>query len=303
MPRSGLIDCYDIDDMKARLITTDTSASLVYGQILKNVGIQEMNLEVVMTESESYGDGQVLDQFARAKLVQGSFKNAWVTHDFLAAVLAGQSRQSGSSPNEKLETAFGSVNLPFFELDFQCKYVGPIGSLAGDAHEIIHKCKMTKWSLGKKSESRQEISGEFKGIPLINKEAGWNFPRCFTLVENETASVLTPGAADVTAPTISSFTPTAAATTVPVANPLTWTFSEALDPTSVSEEHFLLATSAGVYVTFSSVTLNAAGTVVTAVPSSNLTATTGYRWTVTRGVRDKAGNRLAASNTNTFTTV
>jgi hypothetical protein len=303
MPRSGLLDCYDIDDMKARMITTDTSASLVYGQILKNVGIQEMSLEVVMTESESYGDGQVLDQFSRAKLVQGSFKNAWVTHDFLAAVLAGQSRQSGSSPNEKLETAFGSVNLPFFELDFQCKYVGPIGSLAGDAHEIIHKCKMTKWSLGKKSESRQEISGEFKGIPLINKEAGWNFPRCFTLVENETASILTPGAADVTAPTISSFTPTAAQASVPVASSLTWTFSEALDPTSVNEEHFLLATAAGVYVTFASISLNAAGTVVTAVPASNLTASTQHRWTVTRGVRDRAGNRLAAAQTNTFTTV
>lgn len=302
MPRSGLLDCYDIDDMRARMIASDSSTGLSYGTVYQNVGIQEMQLEVVMTESESYGDGRVLDHFSRAKMVNGSFKNAWLTHDFLAAVLAGQTKTSGSSPNEKRETAFGSVNLPFFELDFQCKYVGPVGSLAGDAHEIVHKCKMTKWTLGKKSESRQEISGEFKGIPLIYLEAGWNFPRCFTLVENETAAVQTAGAADTTAPTISSFTPLAAATSVAVGTSLTWTFSEALDPTTVNEEHFLLATAAGVYVPLASVSLNAAGTIVTAVPSSNLSGATQYRWTVTRGVRDRAGNRLVTNNTNTFTT-
>lgn len=302
MPRQGLLDCYDIDSLFSRMITTDTAASLVYGSIYQNFGIQEMQIEAVMTESESYGDGRVLDQFSRLKMVNFSCKNAWVTHAWLQAVLAGQTRTSGSSPNEKMETAFGSVNLPFFELDFQCKYTGPLGALAGDAHAIIHKGKLTKWTLGQKSESRQEVSFEGKGICLFNQESGWNFPRCFTLVENETASTLTAGAADTTAPTISSFTPLAAATSVPVGSALTWTFSEALDPTTVNEEHFVLATAAGVYVTFSSVTLNAAGTIVTAVPSSNLSAATQYRWTVTRGVRDRAGNRLAANNTNTFTT-
>lgn len=302
MPRQGLLDCYDIDSLFSRMITTDNASSLAYGSIYQNFGIQEMSVEAVMTESESYGDGKVLDQFSRLKMVNFSCKNAWVTHAWLQAVLAGQSKTSGSSPNEKLETAFGSVNLPFFELDFQCKYTGPVGALAGDAHMIVHKGKLTKWSLGQKSESRQEVSFEGKGICLINQESGWNFPRCFTLVENETASTLTAGAPDTTAPTISSFTPTAAASSVPVGNPLTWTFSEALDPTTVNEEHFILATAAGVYVTFSSVTLNAAGTIVTAVPTSNLSAATGYKWTVTRGVRDKAGNRLASVQTNTFTT-
>jgi hypothetical protein len=196
MPRQGLLDCYDIDSLFSRMITTDSASSLVYGSIYQNFGIQEMSLEAVMTESESYGDGQVLDQFSRLKMVNFSCKNAWVTHAWLQAVLAGQTRTSGSSPNEKLETGFGSVNLPFFELDFQCKYTGPVGALAGDAHAIIHKGKLTKWSLGQKSESRQEVSFEGKGICLLNLESGWNFRRCFTLVENETASTLNAGAAD-----------------------------------------------------------------------------------------------------------
>lgn len=302
MPRAGLLDCFDIDSMISRMITSDTAAGTTYGSIFRNYGINEMQIEGQFIESPSYGDAGVLDYFSRLKMVNFSFKNQWVTFDWLTAVLAGQNKTSGSSPNEQRIAGFGSVNTPPFELDFQCKYAGPNASLTGDAHIILHKCRLNKWTLGMKAENRQEISGEGVGVPLLYLDPSWNFPRCFSIVENETAAMQTPGAADTTAPTISAFTPTAAQTSVPVGTSLTWTFSEALDRTTVNEEHFLLATAAGVYVPLASVTLNAAGTVVTAVPASNLSAATQYKWTVTRGVRDLAGNRLAAVNTNTFTT-
>lgn len=302
MPRAGLLDCFDIDSMISRMISSNTSSGVTYGNIYRNFGLSEMQIEGQFTESPSYGDATTLDYFARLKMINFSFKNQWVTFDWLTAVLAGQSMSSGSSPNEQRVIGFGAVNTPSFELDFQTKYIGPNGSLTGDAHVIAHCCRLNKWTLGMKSESRQEISGEGVGIPLLYQEPGWNFPRCFSIVENETAAMQAVGSADLTAPTISSFTPTAAASSVATNTTLTWTFSEALDPTSVNEGNFILATSAGVYVTFSSITLNAAGTVVTATPSSALVGSTAYKWTVTRGVRDRAGNRLAAINTNTFTT-
>lgn len=110
------------------------------------------------------------------------------------------------------------------------------------------------------------------------------------------------GAADTTAPTITSVVPAANAVAVVVTSPVTWTFSEAMAVGTLTLEHFAVvadATGANVAGTLS---VNAGKTVVTFTPTANFTAATAYRAIVTSGVKDVAGKALAATSVTKFTT-
>lgn len=107
--------------------------------------------------------------------------------------------------------------------------------------------------------------------------------------------------ADTTAPTITSTVPAADATGVAVTSDVTITFSKALRATTINDANFMLLddTLSPVAVT---ITVDADNKVVTLDPASDLTATTTYSIIVTTGVKDLAGNALAATSVTTFTT-
>jgi hypothetical protein len=103
---------------------------------------------------------------------------------------------------------------------------------------------------------------------------------------------------DTTPPTVSSTTPVAGATGVTAGTSVTATLSEALDPSSVSAATFtLLRTTDGTAVP---ATVGASGALATLRPSSPLT-TGSYRATLGVGIKDPAGNGLAASFIWSFT--
>lgn len=104
---------------------------------------------------------------------------------------------------------------------------------------------------------------------------------------------------DTTAPTITDTTPTSGASGVPVYGHVTATFSEVMDPTTVTASTFSVATGGGstilATVTYSQYT-------ATLTPSANLAAGSNYVATVAAGVRDAAGNYMAAPRSWAFTT-
>jgi hypothetical protein len=109
---------------------------------------------------------------------------------------------------------------------------------------------------------------------------------------------------DTTPPTITSTSPLNGATGIAVSTTATATFSEPLDPTSVTAAAFTLRTSGNVsvagIVSYDNTTFTA-----TFTPSAALPANTAITATVvggTGGVRDVAGNPLAANAVWTFTT-
>lgn len=110
------------------------------------------------------------------------------------------------------------------------------------------------------------------------------------------------GAADVTAPTISSTTPAANASAVAVTSSVVWNFSEALALSTVNTGNFLLVKDTDGAAVTGTLAINAARTQVTFTPAANLTAATAYRAIVTTGVTDLAGNKLASSDVRKFTT-
>ncbi|MDB5190459.1 MAG: hypothetical protein JWQ96_22 [Segetibacter sp.] len=119
-----------------------------------------------------------------------------------------------------------------------------------------------------------------------------------SLMSNYTWSFTTGSAADVNRPTVTSTDPLNAATGVVVDKKVTATFSEAMDPLSISTATFTLKNGAAVVngtVTYSGVT-------ATFSPVVNLLANTTYTATITTGAKDLAGNTLATNYVWSFTT-
>jgi hypothetical protein len=111
-------------------------------------------------------------------------------------------------------------------------------------------------------------------------------------------SFTTASSTDITAPTVLSTTPANNATSVATSTNATVTFSEAMNPTTISSTTFTLkqgTTGVAGSVSYS-------GTTATFTPSTNLASNTVYTGTITTGAKDASGNALATNHTWSFTT-
>jgi len=127
-----------------------------------------------------------------------------------------------------------------------------------------------------------------------------------------TTGALAPGGAALLGPTVWSFTtitppPTVAstipangATNVPIGQVLSATFSEAMNPATISATTFTLTVTGGAAVTG---TVSYSGVVATFTPSASLAYSTNYTATITTGAASVAGTPLAASYVWKFTTI
>ncbi len=118
------------------------------------------------------------------------------------------------------------------------------------------------------------------------------------LAANYTFSFTTGAAADSTAPVVSVTSPTNSAVDVPVNRVLNIGFSEDMNSSSITTATFTLKQG----TTNISGTVAATGTTATFTPSANLANSTLYTATIMTGVKDLAGNSLAANYTFSFTT-
>ncbi|MFE6867586.1 Ig-like domain-containing protein [Kitasatospora sp. NPDC057692] len=106
---------------------------------------------------------------------------------------------------------------------------------------------------------------------------------------------------DDTAPTVLGTTPAAGANGVAPGTAVRFSFGEPLDPASVTGGSATLRPAAGGAAVAGTVGYDAAAAGVVFTPAAPLALTTGYTATV-QGVRDLAGNALAAPYTFSFTT-
>ncbi|MBE0502884.1 MAG: DUF3494 domain-containing protein [Desulfuromonadales bacterium] len=105
---------------------------------------------------------------------------------------------------------------------------------------------------------------------------------------------------DAIAPLVASTVPLDLATDVATNTSVTATFSEAMNPATISTATFSVKeTDLGTVV---GGTVNLVGTTATFTPTNLLTANTNYTATVTTGAQDLAGNALAADKIWSFTT-
>lgn len=121
-----------------------------------------------------------------------------------------------------------------------------------------------------------------------------------TLQSDYTFHFTTVGTVDTTPPTITARTPGISATGVAVNAPIQITFSENMDATTLTTTSISVS---GVSAVGNSITYDFTNRMAIFTPSTNLAYSTNYTVTVSTGVRDTAGNALAAASTWTFTTV
>ena len=120
------------------------------------------------------------------------------------------------------------------------------------------------------------------------------------LTANATWTFTTVAPVDVTPPTVTSTSPLRSATGVSVSSPVSATFSEPMQNATITASTFTIAPTTGGAAITGVVTVS--GATATFTPGAALTASTQYTATVTSGVRDAAGNALAANYVWTFTT-
>jgi hypothetical protein len=108
------------------------------------------------------------------------------------------------------------------------------------------------------------------------------------------------GGGDTTPPTVTATTPAAGATGVPGNTTVTATFSEAMDPATLTTTTFRLRN--GATDVAGTVALDAPSNTARFTPGALLDAGITYTATVTIGTADTAGNHLAADFTWSFTT-
>ena len=103
------------------------------------------------------------------------------------------------------------------------------------------------------------------------------------------------GSPDITAPTVIATTPADGAIGFAVNSAIIATFSEAMTPATVNNAAFTVSNGVTGTVTYTGVT-------ATFTPASNLAYSTTYTAAIGAGVKDAAGNAMAAAYTWTFTT-
>jgi tetrahydromethanopterin S-methyltransferase subunit B len=127
---------------------------------------------------------------------------------------------------------------------------------------------------------------DLAGNPLIS-----NFAWIFT----------TGATADTTRPTVSSTVPANASTGVAINQHINATFSEAMNPSTISTANFTVA-GPGVTPVIGTVAYDVVSKIATFTPASNLAANTVYAATITIGAKDLADNALASNFAWSFTT-
>jgi Fibronectin type III domain. len=107
---------------------------------------------------------------------------------------------------------------------------------------------------------------------------------------------------DDSPPSVISTSPADGATSVAPASAITATFSEAMDPTTITNSTITLkATSSGLGVN-GTVSYNTSTHIATFLPNAPLSQTTGYTLTIAGSVKDLAGNQMGTAFSMSFTT-
>ena len=289
MAQDGQIITLDVDDGKLRQILTDpVGGPATVDEWLDIFGISNFTVSPEYTEKELAGDATTIDQYSKIKKLTGSFQ-CQMTFATLEVLLGATAAYTGSSPNETATLTLLSSDLPnYFELDVRSNYRGGSDAAGGDFHVRICKAKMTKFTYTMASEEYATLQIDWAGVSRLADNA------FMILTENETAVTYT-GSPDTTAPTVSSTTPTDGATGQSATVNVVFNFSEAI---VYDVGNYAITKADGTAVTF--VGEKTDSDTVTLNPTGSLDSG-GVYIAIASGVRDMAGNMLAAPHVINFT--
>ncbi len=232
---------------------------------------------------------------------------------------------TGSFTRSTIATLADCVTRPQILLDttnnlVRAYYTAPSTSTSGCAYSGV------PGSIYEKTASMDNpVFGSGRGTPVIQDGASANINNVTTTKQGVSATTgavvmasndvtkrywfadrslgTAPPPGDTTAPTVTGISPPDGVTGVAPATNVTASFSEAMAASTITSATFTLK--AGAATVAAAVTYNGTDRVATLNPDADLAAATVYTATVrsgSTGVKDAAGNALAADRTWTFTT-
>ena len=208
------------------------------------------------------------------------------------AMMLGQ--LSGSVASSVLSVGGGANGLPIpgEEPNYLVVYLNGRGPGAANATRkvTVHKC----YSLGAVE------------IPLTNGKTSvkWSFEVMWDAdqAEGQELFTITDASGDTTPPAAPSVVPLNDASGVAITDNVVWTFAEAINGADVTTDFFKLMKVEDHSMVAGALTLSASKLVVTLNPTASLTNNKEYIAMACAGIRDLAGNELAADFTSSFTT-
>jgi WD40 repeat protein len=261
--------------------------------------------DTTVRSSVDFNTSGIAEAFQYTAVASGSATKAWVYVDggnVATQVVVGLYTDNGSnSPgtllaqatiNSPTAGAWNSVALPPAAVSSGVKYwitvLGPAGGGPLRFRDVSS------------GGGRAQISAQSN---LTSLPATWSAGTSYT-DGPMSAYVVQDGAPDTTPPTVVATTPVSGATGVSADTSVSATFSEAIDPATIGTATFELRDPSNTLVG-ASVSYNATTSVATLAPASILMPSTTYTARIiggSSGVKDTAGNALAATVTWTFTT-
>lgn len=218
--------------------------------------------------------------------------------DTAAPVVSGTSNISGATDvaiNSNVGVTFGEGMNPttITDANFALKNTATGAAVAGAvSYSGVNAVFTPANNLSASTGYTATIKGGADGVKDLAGNA---------LAEDFVWSFTTAAVADTTAPAVTATAPGNLATGVALNGTAKSTFSELIDPLTVTTDTFKLA-GPGTASVAGAVGYNVPDRIATFTPAAPLTAGTVYTATVTTGVKDLAGNALAADKVWSFTT-
>ena len=165
-------------------------------------------------------------------------------------------------------------------------------------NEVVYSGSSPSTIVGNITVPDSALSGDTR--MRISMRYGAAPPACgsFSYGEVEDYTVRIEGMIDTTPPDITGVTPVVGTIDVPVDGVISATFSEPLDPATVTTATFFVSDGASQIAGV----VSYSGPTATLTPRDNLEYETTYTATITTGIQDLAGNKLQSDYTWSFTT-
>lgn len=185
MPISHVSKLFAVDDAKiGKLLTDPAAGSATYDTLIDVPGIKNVGLVFDLNSVELRGDNGRMDSDSTLVGITLSFEHAKISLDALAVFLGGTAADTGTTPNMVgTFTRTSAQALSYFKFEARTPVNG-VDTTGGDAHLVIHKAKITSYSLGLAEENYQTFSAEAQGVFRIADS------KLFDIVLNETAAAI-----------------------------------------------------------------------------------------------------------------
>ncbi len=290
----------NVDKLYFAIQTQDDTQGLVYQTPEYIPGVQQIDAKVKVNTDKNYAEGIIWEQENTTDEITIEMDLAELSSAQYAKFLGHTVSANGgvyASANDK---------APYIAILFQATKGN-----GKKAFRVFYKGKLTEPSEnakareGKTDYQNHKVEASFQ---TCRNNGMWVYkideddPNTPAGIANTFFTNVIVPTADTTIPTLTSTTPANNATTVAVSTTFSWLFSEAIAPSCVTADHFIVAKDTDGSLVAGTLSQSADKLTVIFTPSANLTAATAYRAICTSDVIDLAGNKLAATQIKKFTT-